>query len=89
MEPTEPGEISRNSLTSLPLTGRLLTWAESSVVPDMLEEVSTVVVVPVTSTDSLAAATARTRLIRTVAPTFNTKGWVVALPKLAAVAETT
>ncbi len=58
-------------------------------VPAVLEEVSTVVIVPVTSTETLAAATVRVRLTRTIAPTFNTRSWDVALPKLVAVAETT
>ena len=58
-------------------------------VPAVLEVVSTVVSVPVTSTETLAAAIVRVRLTRTVAPTFITRSWDVALPKLAAVAETT
>ena len=49
IEFTEPGAISRKSITSLPLIGRLLICEEFRVVPDVLEPVSTVVVVPVTS----------------------------------------
>ena len=57
--------------------------------PVAVEEVSTVVDVPVITILSEAPATVSAKFTCTVAPTLRTMVWLVAFPKPIAVAETT